>query len=62
MLNPLGTALCVLHYFLRVKPLFPTRRHLLRGTIVNRTYVTHQTLYIYLFALKTFGPIYYGPP
>ena len=34
----------------------------LRGTIVNRTYGTHKNLYIYLFLLTIFGPIYYGPP
>ena len=33
---------------------------LLRGTIVNRTYGTHRNLYIYLFSLTIFGPIYYG--
>ena len=37
----------------------PTLR--LRGTIVNRTYGTHKNLYIFLFLLKTFGAIYYGP-
>ena len=35
---------------------------LLRGTIVNRTYGTHQNLYIYLFLPSIFGPINYGPP
>lgn len=30
--------------------------------IVNRTYGTHKNLYIYLFLLTIFGPIYYGPP
>ena len=34
----------------------------LRGTIVNRTYGLHKNLYIYLFLLKIFGPLYYGPP
>ena len=34
----------------------------LRGTIVNRTYDTHKKLYISLFLLTIFGPIYYGPP
>ena len=35
---------------------------LLRGTItiVNRTYGTHKNLYIYLFLLTIFGPIYYA--
>ena len=32
------------------------------GAIVNRTYDTHKNLYIYLFLLTMFGPIYYGPP
>ena len=35
---------------------------LLRGTIVNRTYGTHKNLYIYLFSLTIFGPVYYDPP
>ena len=35
---------------------------LLRGAIVNRTYGTHKNLYIYLFLLNIFGPIYYAPP
>ena len=35
---------------------------LLRGTIVNRTYDTHENLYISLFLPTIFGPIYYGPP
>ena len=35
---------------------------LLRGTIVNRTYGTHENLRVYLFLLTKFGPIYYGPP
>ena len=35
---------------------------LLRGTILNRTYVTHQKLYIYLFLRTMFGPISCGPP
>ena len=35
---------------------------LLRGTIVNRTYGLHKNLYIDLFLLTIFGPIYYGPP
>ena len=37
-------------------------RQLLRGTIVNRTYGTHKTLYISLLLLTIFGPIYYGSP
>ena len=35
---------------------------LLRGTTVNRTYVTLKNLYISLFLLAIFGPVYYGPP
>ena len=35
---------------------------LLRGTIANRTYVTHKNLYISLFLQTIFGPINYGPP
>ena len=35
--------------------------HLLRGTKLNRTYGKHKKLYISLFLLTTFGPIYYGP-
>ena len=35
---------------------------LFRGTIVNRTYGTHLSLYIYLFLLTLCGPIYYGLP
>ena len=35
---------------------------LLRGTTLNRTYGTHKNLYISLFLLTTFGPVYYGPP
>ena len=35
---------------------------LVRAGIVNRTYGIHKNLYICLFLLKTFGPIYYGPP
>ena len=35
---------------------------LLRGTIVNRAYGTHKNLYISLFLLAIFGPIYYDPP
>ena len=31
---------------------------LLRGTIVNRTYGTHKDLYIALFLLTIFGPVY----
>ena len=30
-------------------------------TTVNRTYGIHKNLYIYLFFLTIFGPIYYGP-
>ena len=32
------------------------------GTIVNRTYGTYKNLYISLFLLTIFGPIYYRPP
>ena len=39
-----------------------TKIHLLRGTIVNRTYGTHKNLHVHLFLLTIFGPIYYGPP
>ena len=35
---------------------------LLRRTILNRTYGKHKHLYISLFLLTTFGPIYYGLP
>ena len=35
---------------------------LLRGTIVNRTYVTHKNLYIRAFVLTIFSPINYVPP
>ena len=35
---------------------------LLRGAILNRTYVKHKNLYISLFLLTIVGPIYYGPP
>ena len=36
---------------------------LLRGTIVNRTYGIDENLYIHLFLLTIFGPIYYdGQP
>ena len=38
------------------------RAQLLRGGIVNRTYGRHKNLYIFLFLLKIFGPIYYVPP
>ena len=32
------------------------------GTVVNRTYGKNKNLYMYLFLLKIYGPIYYGPP
>ena len=32
------------------------------GTILNRTCGTDKNLYISLFLLTRFGPIYYGPP
>ena len=35
---------------------------LVRGTIVNSTYVTHKNLYVSPFLLTVFGPINYGPP
>lgn len=31
------------------------------GSIVNKTYVTHANLYIYLLLLAIFCPVYYGP-
>ena len=34
----------------------------LRGTLVNRTYGGHKNLYINLFLLTIFGPVYYRPP
>ena len=34
----------------------------LRGGAVNRTYDLHKNLYVYLFLLTTFGPIYSDPP
>ena len=33
----------------------------IRGTILNRTHGTDKNLYISLFLLTIFGPIYYGP-
>ena len=33
-----------------------------RGTIVNMTYGILKILYIYLFILALFGPIYYARP
>ena len=35
---------------------------LLRGTLVNRTYGGNKNLYIHLFLVTRFGPIYYRPP
>ena len=35
---------------------------LLRWTLVNRTYGGHKKLYIHLFLLTVFGPIYHRPP
>ena len=35
---------------------------ILRGARVNRTCGTDKILYIYLFSLTVFGPIYYAPP
>ena len=35
---------------------------LLRGTILNRTYGTYKHLYISLFLLTRFGPIYSRAP
>ena len=40
----------------------PYHTVLLRGTIVSRTYGTQKNLYISLFLLAIFGPIYYDPP
>ena len=40
----------------RIDPL----NHSVQGTIVNRTYGTHNDLNISLFLLTIFGPIYYG--
>ena len=40
----------------------PLKLQVSRGTIVDRTYRIHKNLYIYLFLLTIFGPIYYGPP
>ena len=40
----------------------PCIPRLLRGTIVNRTYGIPKNLYISLFSLTIFGPIYFGPP
>ena len=34
----------------------------IRGTMLNKTYGTHKNLYVSLFLLTIFGPIYYGPP
>ena len=34
----------------------------LRRTIVNRTCGTHKNLYVHLFLVTIFGPIYYDPP
>ena len=34
----------------------------LRGEVLNRTYGTHKNLYVSLFLLAIFGPIYCGPP
>ena len=36
-------------------------RLLFRGGVLNRTYGTHKNLYISLFILPLFGPLYYGP-
>ena len=38
------------------------RIHLLRGTLVNRTYGIHKNLYIFTSLPTIFGPINYGPP
>ena len=35
---------------------------LLRWTLVNRTYGEDKNLYINIFLLTIFGPIYYRPP
>ena len=34
---------------------------LLRGTLLNRTYGLYKNLYISLFLLTIFGPVYYDP-
>ena len=39
-----------------------SRFSLLRGNVLNRTYGRDKNLYISLFLLTMFGPIYYGPP
>ena len=36
------------------------RGKILRVTLINRTYGTHEDLDTYLFLLTIFGPIYYG--
>ena len=50
------THLCKLRVMLQISIV-------LREIIVNRTYVTYKHLYIYVFLLTIFGPIYYygGP-
>ena len=40
----------------------PSKNQYLRGTLVNRTYAGDKNLYIYLFLITIFGPIYYRPP
>ena len=47
---------------INVCPFFQSHDRLLRGTIVNRTYGKHKSLYVNLFLPTIFGPIYYGPP
>ena len=46
----------------RIAQSVPFWGQLLRGSIVNRTYGEHKNLYISLFLLAIFGPVYYGPP
>ena len=41
-------------------PQAPPNKHLLRGTLVNRTYGLHKNLYISLFLLTIFGPVITG--
>ena len=38
------------------------KKGLIRGTLVNRTYGGHKNLYIHIFLLTIFGPVYYRPP
>ena len=49
-------------YVSRTNNIAKNNYHCYGGTIVDRTYGIHKNLYIYLFLLRIFGPIYYGPP